>query len=161
MKSYLLTLLFTSLVIAMVNLLTPHGERGGTEKHMKLLTSLLLLTLLVAPLGNAVTGLREWINGSLLPPWAENKAEEFESEVQEELHAASKKYFTEMLTQTLEKSFEIETGNIRCSVIWKKDESAPEKITVILSGKAIWKDPKEIREFVSQLTACECTVAIE
>ena len=51
---------------------------------------------------------------------------------------------------------------VRCAVEWKTGEPAtPERITVILSGGAIWKDPEKLEAFVRDLIGCDCVTAIE
>ena len=37
----------------------------------------------------------------------------------------------------------------------------PRRITVILNGRAIFKDPEAIKKFISELFKCECKCAIE
>lgn len=164
MKSYLLTLIAASLMATLVGFLSPNGEKGGMAKHIKLLTSLFLVCVLIAPLKSAAEGLRSLIDGDWEIPWAESTDKEnYQSEMQDAVNSASKSYFTDMLTQTLEQKFAIDTGNIRCTVRWEESAEAlsPTQVTVFLSGKAIWKDPKAIESFVSELLGCECTTAIE
>ncbi len=68
-----------------------------------------------------------------------------------------------MLTVTIEKQFGIEAGEVRCLVAWEQEGETltPTRVTVVLSGKAIWKDPHAIEAFVTELLGCDCTTAIE
>ena len=63
MKAYLLTLVSAALVAALVNILTPSGERGGIAAHQRLITSLFLVCVLIAPLEGAIKALRGLADG--------------------------------------------------------------------------------------------------
>ena len=155
-------MLAASLVSTLVSLLSPDGERGGVAKHTRLLTSLFLVCVMIAPLRGAISALQNWQSGDLTLPWLENVEEnDYQEDMQEALDTASRDYFTKMLTQTLEQKFLMDVGDVRCAVHWSDGGSSPEKVTVILSGSAIWKNPKEIQSFVTSLLSCECAVAIE
>jgi hypothetical protein len=164
MKTYLLTLIAAALVAALVGILSPEGERGGIGKHMKLLTSLFLICVLIAPLERVIDGLRSLADGSfeITLPEGEGK-EDFRTELESSMNSASASYFGEMLTQTLEAQFSIQTGDVRCAVKWENngENLAPTRVTVYLSGKAIWQDPRAIEAFVGELLGCECITVIE
>lgn len=162
MRSYLLSVFLISVALSVVSLLSPEGEKGGMAKHLRLLTSLLLICVLIAPLGGLIRGLRDWTEGDFFLPGLEGDLEEdYQNELQESLDDASRDYFTQTLTRTLEEKFSIATGQIRCKVFWNENGNAPERVTVILSGGAIWKDPAQIEEFVTSLLGCPCQTAIE
>ena len=166
MKAYLLTLLATSLIVALIGYLTPEGERGGLSKHIGLLSGLCLLCVLIAPLGNALTEVREALDGNLILPWEDSESESNSlgrDQLQAALDEAGDAYFTEMLTQTLEREFAIPSGELRCVAFWEHEEKGPrlQKVTVLLSGSAIWRDTAAIEAFVSNLLGCPCTSAIE
>ena len=164
MKAYLISLIATALAVAMVSILTPEGEKGGIAKHVRLLTSLLLITALISPVVGLIDGMRALAEGNLELPWEENAPQEdYSEQLQGALDTASTTYFTDRLTQTVEEQFEISAGEVRCAVQWEAVDGklAPARVTVILSGSAIWKDPAEIEAFVSTLLGCECVSAIE
>lgn len=165
MKTYLITLVSASLFATLVGILSPSGDKGGISKHMKLLTSLFLVCVLISPLQDAIKGLHTILDGSAELPWLEESQDEnlYEQEMNEALEGASTSYFTQMLTQMLETQFAIATGDVRCQVQWKTENETltPVRVTVILSGRAIWKDPQKIENFVSELLGCECVSAIE
>lgn len=78
------------------------------------------------------------------------------------MESASRSYFAQSLTQMLEQRFSIPAGEIRCTVRWQQDEELrPDRVTLVLSGSAIWKNPAEMEEFVTGLLGCECVTAIE
>ena len=164
MKNYFLTLIAASLVAVLVGILSPDGERVGIAKHMKLLTSLFLVCVLINPLQSGIVGLQKLMNGELsLPELDGSGQEDHLQQMEDVLNGASVNYFCDMLTETIEGQFSIEKGSVRCLVEWEQtgETLTPGRVTVILSGKAIWKDPREIEAFVSELLGCECVTAIE
>lgn len=166
MKTYLFSLLATSLIIMLIGFLTPDGEKSGLSKHVGLLSSLCITCVLIAPLTTALTEIREALNGDFMFPWDNQEApdnSEYRDQLQSALDGAGDAYFTEMLTQTLENQFAIPTGEIRCVAFWERENENPKltKITVLLSGSAIWRDAGAIEAFVSNLLGCPCTTAVE
>lgn len=164
MKNYLLTLIAASLVAVLVGILSPDGERGGIAKHMKLLTSLFLVCVLINPLQSGIVGLQKLMRGELsLPALDGTEQEDYLDEMEGALNGASVNYFCDMLTETIEGQFAIEKGSVRCLVQWEQTDGTltPTRVTVVLSGKAVWKDPHAIEAFVTELLGCDCTTAIE
>ena len=161
MQSYLLTLISTALLVALVGLLAP---KGGLSKYIKLLTSLLLLCVLLSPIQKAIPALQAFLNGEWeLPALDLPNEDSYKEELDRALEEASTLYFTQMLTQTLQAEFSIDAGDLRCIVQWSAEQEAlrPKRVTVILSGRAIWKDPEAIERFVKELLDCDCVCAIE
>ncbi len=158
MKEYLLSLLAASLCVALVGILAP----GSSQKYIRFIASLFLICVLVTPLPRVLSsisapeGLPDLIGGSSQPS-------DYKDRMEEALEQASGAYFAEMLTQLIEERFSIPEGSVRCTVKWQDggDRLTPERVTVILSGSAIWKNPSEIEAFVSSLLGCECVTAIE
>ena len=119
------------------------------KKHIRL-TALLLALLMIAACGVSCA--------------SEGEGEEdYRTELESSMNSASASYFGEMLTQTLEAQFSIQTGDVRCAVKWENngENLAPTRVTVYLSGKAIWQDPRAIEAFVGELLGCECITVIE
>lgn len=163
MKTYFISLVVAALIVAMIGILSPEGERGGIAKHLKLLTSLFLICVLISPLKSVAQDLFDLANGNL--DWLEtdDPEEDYRQQMNDALDASSKSYFTQMLTQTLQTQFSIESGELCCQIQWsdENDELKPTKVTVILSGKAIWVNPEKIESYVTELLGCECVTAIE
>lgn len=161
MHAYVTSMLAASLAVSLISILLPEG---GIAKHTKLITALFLICILVSPIKSLTGTLRALANGEhSLPEWSIPNREETENEMQSALDSASKTYFTQSLTQMLEKNFSIPAGEIRCSVQWEETdkEARPVHVTVILSGSAIWKNAREIEAYVEELLGCECATAIE
>ena len=162
-KSYVLSIFATALLITVVDILAPTGTGSGLSKHLKLVTSLVFVCVLISPTVSLAQRLMELANGNLDFEIEEDMEDYYSNELQNVLDDASRQYFEEMLTDTLCKEFEIVEDDIRIHVAWDDtDESLrPQKVTVILSGKAIWKDPAKIEAYVTSLLGCACATAIE
>ena len=68
-----------------------------------------------------------------------------------------------MLTLTISQEFDILEDNLRVIVEWtgESENLRPKKVTLILSGKAIWKDTGKMEAYVTSLLGCDCVSAIE
>ena len=164
MKEYVISLLSAALVAALIGVLAPTGEGGGLSRHLRLLTSLFLITVIILPLGDAMGTIEGFLDGSVtLPEIGGSTEEDYRKELDEALASSSKAYFATLLIEKLEEEFTIPEGEVRCAIRWSEDagEARPERISVILSGSAIWKDPASIEAFVRDLVGCECVTAIE
>ena len=162
-KTYMLSIFATALLITVVDILAPASAGSGLSKHLKLVTSLVFICILISPTVALAERLGEFAKGN----WELGIEGEIENhyaeELQKALDDASRQYFEGMLTQTLCEQFEIAEDDIRTHVEWSGDGDnlRPKKVTVILSGKAIWKNPAKIEEYVSSLLDCDCVSAIE
>ena len=160
-KTYLLSIFATALFITVVDILAPSGS--GLSKYLKLTSSLVLVCILIAPTVSWAQRLKEIANGD----WSfsiEGEIEDsYSSELQNALDNASFAYFEGMLKQTLCQEFTIAEDDLRLRVDWdgSGENVRPKKVTVILSGKAIWKDPAKIEGYVTSLLDCDCVSAIE
>jgi len=164
MASYLFTLVAASIAVAVIGILAPSEGRNTLTQHVRLITVLVLIVLLVSPMHSAIRAVRDFLNGEITLPGLDAPTEDsYREQMEEALGNASTEYFTQSLTRMLESEFEIETGNVRCRVEWQTDGGRlfPAHVTVILSGRAIWKDAGAIERFVSELLGCECASAIE
>lgn len=159
MQTYLLSLLGGSLAVALIGILAPNGA----SKHIKLISSLFLVCILVAPLPKAIGSIRSWMDDLNQEIDSGSDSSDYATQMEEAIESASKTYFAQSLTQMLEQRFSITPGEIRCSIQWAEgdEQMQPLRITLILSGSAIWKNPADMEEFVTELLGCECVTAIE
>ena len=161
-KTYILSIFATALLITVVDILAPAGT-GGLSRHLKLVTSLVLVCVLISPTVAFAEHIREFADGNWEFDIEGDIEDHYSSELQGALDNASFAYFEGMLEQTLCKEFNIVEDELRVRVEWsgEGENLHPKKVTVILSGKAIWKNPAKIEEYVSSLLDCDCVSAIE
>lgn len=162
-KTYMLSIFATALLITVVDILAPASAGSGLSKHLKLVTSLVFICILISPTVSLAQRIGEIANGNWEFGIEGDIENHYAEELQKALDDASRQYFEGMLTQTLCEQFEIAEDDIRTHVEWSGDGDnlRPKKVTVILSGKAIWKNPAKIEEYVSSLLDCDCVSAIE
>ena len=162
-KAYILSIFATALLITVVDILAPASSGSGLSGHLKLVSALVFVCLLISPTVSLAERLVEFANGDWELDVEGDVNDHYSNELQDALDTASKEYFEGMLTKTLCEEFEIAEDDLRCRVEWggEGEHLRPQKVTVILSGKAIWKNPAKIEEYVSSLLNCDCVSAIE
>lgn len=160
MKEYFLSLFLAAILIALVGILSPGKPSGGIGKHLRLLSSLFLLCVLLSPITAAMDGIRDWLNSDgVLPDLGDTEENGYGELASDVLDEASREYFSQMLAHTLSEEFSISPGDLRCQVEW--DNARPSRVTVLLSGAAIWRDPVPLQNAVQTLLGCPCDVAID
>ena len=161
-KAYLLSIFATALLITVVDILAP-ASAGGLSKHLKLVLSLVFVCVLISPTVTLAERLLAFANGNWELEIEGDLKDHYSQELQNALDDASKDYFEGMLTQTLCNEFNIVEDELRVRVEWsgEGENLRPEKVTVILSGKAIWKDAGKMEAYVTSLLECDCVSAIE
>ena len=158
MKEYLLSLLCASVVITLVGILAPNA----TASQLKLIGSLFFICILAAPIPRVLESIPDLMQELTGVSEKEDLEEDYREQTNAALESASKTYLAQTLTSLLEQRFSIPTGEVRCMILWEDGDAVrPQKVTVILSGSAIWKNPNEIEATVRELLSCECVTAIE
>ena len=164
MKEYIISLIVASFISAMIGILAPQGEGGGIAGHLRLLSALFLVAVIISPVGEllpALGDLREEIQTEHTPE--DSVGDGYRDQLNGAVTSAAQPYFAALLIDTLEKEFSIPEGEVRCAIRWREEGESvyPERITVILSGSSIWRDPAPIEEFVRDRIGCACVSAIE
>lgn len=163
MKEYLISLLAAAPVLAIIGILSPEGIRSGLSKHIRLVSALVWICILIAPIYTLIGGWKEWQNGDFSFDIEQGAQNDYQSVLEDALNSQSSAYFCDMLTKTLEEHFSIAKGDVRCHVEWLEEDGdlRPKKITLFLSGSAVWKSPRELEAYVTDLLGCACITVIE
>ncbi len=157
MKAYLFTITAAAMAAALVGLLSP--ERFS--KSIRLLSSLMLVCVLILPIKDGIHALLSWDPANWeAPKETALDAEELREQFENATASASRTYVAQALGETLAQKFSLEPGTVRCRLEWKQNKTVT-RVTVLLSGSSIWKDPHEIEEFTEALLGCECVMAVE
>ena len=162
-KTYMLSIFATALLITVVDILAPSSAGSGLSKHLKLILSFVFVCVLISPTVSFAEHLLEFANGNWEFGVEEDVENHYATELQNALDDASKDYFEDMLTLTISQEFDILEDDLRVIVEWDGvgESLRPKKVTLILSGSAIWKNPAKMEEYVSSLLNCDCVSAIE
>ena len=162
-KAYVLSIFATALLITVVDILAPTGANGGLSKYLKFVMSLVFVCVLISPTISLANRFLEIANGDWELNIEGDVEDYYSSELQDALDNASKDYFEDMLTLTLCKEFDILEDDLRVRVEWTSgnENLHPKKVTIILSGKAIWKDAGKMEAYVTSLLGCDCMSAID
>ena len=148
MGGYLYGLATLSVLIGVVSMLLP----ASAAQHAKLLCSLCVICLVCSPVAGLLDALEE---GSWEIPeaWGEQVQEQ-------EYEQLSQTLVIGQLQVLLEREMGLTPDT--CSVRIEQDEDGNvTHATLILSGKAIWRDPDPIKEYVQGLLDCKCKIVIE
>ena len=147
------TLAAASLLIALICAVVP---AQGTAQ-IKLLCSLCVVCLICAPVVQAVRALG---SGELIIPDAWIEQEEQESGREQDYEQLAQSMLAGQLQVLLERDMQLTPEQCRIFAEWG-DGGEVVRITLVLSGKAIWRDPDPIKEYVQTLMGCPCTVVLD
>lgn len=164
MKAYILSVVGVSLIAAMLILLTPDGKGGSLGKHIKLLTSLALLCVIIKPFLSFAKSLSDTnidkFKDSILEGTETGGL--YEGIFYESLSDMSADKLEKELKDIISKKFGIDNEDININAEYRIEENSVSfvRINVILSGGAIFKSPYEIEAYVKELTGIECKCSL-
>ena len=158
MDEYVVSLTVTVAVCTLATMLAP-GDRG-LGKYTRLIASLCILCVAISPVSSFFQNVYS-INFDMAIPDAE-KNNEYELE----------NVYLNMLTAASEADLSVKIEDMICREIDASEEDIEvfaelyevdgegkiKKLTVMLSGKAIFTDPQMIREYLLSLFECECEI---
>ena len=149
MGEYLYSLALVAVLVALVCTLVPESAM----QHAKLLCSLCVIALLVSPVMSLVQAVG---NGTWEIPeaWQEGEGEE------QNYEQFSDALVVGQLQVLLEREQGLSPKECRILVQWGEDGGVRE-VTLLLSGKAIWRDPDPLCTYVEELLDCTCKVVLE
>ena len=149
MGEYLYSLALVAVLVALVCTLVPESAM----QHAKLLCSLCVIALLVSPVMSLVQAVG---NGTWEIPeaWQDGEGEE------QDYAQFSDALVVGQLQVLLEREQGLSPKECRILVQWGEDGGV-KAVTLLLSGKAIWRDPDPIIAYVEGLLDCTCKVVLE
>ena len=149
MGGYLYSLALAAVLVALVCTLVPESA----VQHAKLLCSLCVIALLISPVMSLVQAVG---NGTWEIPeaWQDGEQEE------QDYAQFSDALVVGQLQVLLEREQGLPPKECRVLVEWGEDGGV-KAVTLLLSGKAIWRDPDPIIAYVEGLLDCTCKVVLE
>ena len=163
MKQYIVSVMISGVIGAVVTLLSPEGEGGGLKNHVRLAVGLVLVTVSVSPLVGFVSGLAELDIYSVVGDLGEADKEEYESIFYEGYEAAEIENLKEGIKSILLERFGVKNDECYVSVITREGNDgkrALKRIFINYYGAAIMKNTEEIEEYLSKLLGCEVVSAV-
>ncbi len=160
MRDYFLSVILTALFGGITTELLP--ENSGVKPHLKLLTGLCVLLVLVLPAKDAIASVAELAGRLDLGALIEGEEErgEYEDILDSALSRYSEEEIGRCLGALIGKRFDLREGDCRARV-WLGDGGEVRKALILLSGSAVLTDPYAIEAYVNGLLDCPCDVAVE
>ena len=165
MTGYFWGLLAVSVCCAAVEFLTPSGEGGGVAGHVRFMSALCLLCVMVTPLTPLLAegNLADRIEGAI-DDWldeGERAQEEYGGRWEEQLEEMDAAYAQACLASLLQQKFEIAAEDVAVRV---ETDGTGETISVVyirLSGRAVWLNTHAMEAYIEEMLGCECTTYLE
>ena len=156
MSGTVLALFGVAVAAALGEMLIPGAESGGTHRFLQFLTALVMLVLVLQPFLARLSDANGFLDGEV--EWREPDVQaEYEQIFSDAVANRSAVQLREGLVRLLQAEYGIEPQNCEVGVVLGKD-GMPEKIGVILSGKALLQDPDEIQRMLHERFGCEVEV---
>lgn len=163
MKQYLMGLFVLALCCSVVELLC---EQGALARHIKLMSALCLLCVLVAPISSLARqeiDLPELV-GRLTEQWLREQQEaeqQYEDRWQTEGERLDVALAQEMIAQMLEQRFGLLAADCRVEITTDASGTIIDHMGIMLSGQGIWTNAHEVQSYVKTTFGCEASVYIE
>ena len=169
LTKYILPVIFTALIAAVAEFLSPAGEGNGLSNHIKLVAGLCITIALLSPIRDGFDLLQGVVNGEYIEELPEEilpsdgLSNDYNSVFSERLESLTRAELEEEIRRVLNSEFDISDDNAR--IITELSDAngtvTLKRITVVLSKNAVFKNPHKINERLSSYFNCECEVAIE
>ena len=167
MNGYIYSIVCIAAAGGIVSIISPNS---AIKKHLKLLCALCLLCVMIAPVSNFINGVRDFFetDGSEIFGSSDTESElrdKYENIYNKYLEGGYSDNVGEAVKDILYENLGVAKENCRVNVNFSDKDGdgvrEPSKITVILSGKEIFRDPETVKKLISDIFKCECECAID
>ena len=163
MKQYLMGLFALAICCGVVEQLF---EGGALGKHLKLMSALSLLCVLISPVSAL---LQEGVRlPSLLSDWTdrwltsgEQEGTDYEERWEQEGERLDVAYAEQTVARMVEEQFSLSSGECQVRIQLGSDGQSIERMHVGLSGSAIWANSHQIKNDLSQAFGCLVEIYVE
>lgn len=169
MNGYVYSVVCVAAACGIVCIVSPEGVRSGIKKHLKLVCSLCLLSVLISPIAELMDGMSHIIDGGGESIFGEVD----KTELRESYESIYDKYIDggygdnvgQAAKEMLYEKFGIPEEECRIQVEFADKNGdgvrEPFRMVVILSGRSMFREPESIRSFLTESFDCQCECAIE
>lgn len=162
MKNYLISIIWISVIVGIVELLSPH--LNGFQKYTKMIGALCVLCVMITPLlniKNAVADL-DGLKESLSDVENSSSYDEYKELLNRYLNEYSIEKVKEGIYMDLSEKFSIPESEAEILLFTeiKEDSLILSKIQIVLSGRSIFNNPYNIEDYFGELLDCTCEVLI-
>ncbi len=157
---YFMSVVASSVIAALVGMLYP-DDKGGVKKTLELCISLFLLCVMIAPIGSLISRAKENIDMGGLDLALPDIGVSADSAIFNSLASAGRDEIANCLHGSICERLEIAEDELRVDVDVSADSEGItiNKVTLWLYGRAMWSDPRALRELVAEYTDAECMIA--
>ena len=171
MSAYVLTLLSASVAVCIIELLLPRGDGGRMASHLRLVSGLFLLVLLLNPLREGLLFLRSAATGELGDLVADRLPSLSYDDVYDDAFAATlaemgRQEVEARVTETLEIVFAIPAEGCAVEAVCKTTDDTEgtsltlRELRIGLRGQYALEDPHPIEDYFADRLECPCHVTI-
>lgn len=160
MGEYLISVIGAALIGGVITAALPDSGGGGAlKKYVGFIASLCVLCIIISPAMKALDVVSEFFDGGL-DGWLEEHGQSYEDQYYGYLASYGKENAEEGIRELICREFSIDPENCHISAEVSESDGklGLDRIKVILSGSAVFKNPYEIEEYLSDLFECECIV---
>ena len=154
MKESIFLLLGVIVISGFISMLAPETS---LKRYLSLLTAICLLFAMLEPIGELVGSLESIELGNL---HTETENKDYESVYKETLISGNEESFCRLLKAKMSRELGIEAEHfdIRADMRISAGEYKLESLSVILCGMGITQDPKQLKDYTSELFGIECEI---
>lgn len=166
MKPYIFTILTSSLLAALIELLSPRGEGGRIAAHVRMITGLFLLVTLLQPIREGILILQSAADGSLTAHLEEMIPEEqiphYEQTFLDTLTDVGVRETEVWIVSALETVFHISPDDCVVEAVCEAEEErlVLKEVRISLNGAYVWENPQPIETYIREQLKCPCYVTI-
>ncbi len=165
MSGYVYSIVCIAAAGGIVCIISPDS---AIKKHLKLVCALCLLCVMIAPISNFINNIRDFFDtdgSQIFGETDEGVRDTYESIYDRYLEGGYSDNIGETVKDILYEKTGISKENCRVNVQFSDKNGdgvrEPSKITVILSGSDIFRDPEQINALIAGIFGCECECAID
>ena len=155
---YVIGIVSASAAVSLIKLLLS-DDSGGIKKTLSYVLSVAMVSAVMLPLGGLLSDFLDGIkNGEYHIDVEQGEQGDFSDMIGEAEKLSAQELAATLARQT-EEHFSLPEGSVEIKLTLDFGESVSiTSLTVYLSGRAMWEDPREIKKFIYDVTAFECEV---